>query len=128
MTVGIVDTTVILHYFRKDSTAQAWVENQPIPLSVTPITWLEVMHGAAGKSGQKTCKSILGLFEMEFLTASDMQWAMDQMDAYRLSRGIDVNDCLIASVCHRLSVPIYTHNTKDFLRLLPAELVIKPYW
>ncbi|GEM_PF-468264 len=32
-----------------------------------------------------------------------------------------------ASVCRRLGLPIYTDNQKDYLKLLPAELVIKPY-
>jgi len=30
-------------------------------------------------------------------------------------------DCFIASVCHRLNVPIYTDNQKDFLKVLPAQ-------
>lgn len=49
------------------------------------------------------------------------------MEQYRLSHGIGINDCLIASVAHRLQVPILTHNQKDFLKILPANLVIKPY-
>lgn len=102
MTVGIVDTTVILHYFRKNLAARAWVDAQPVRLSVTPIIWLEVMHGAPGKTGQATCKAILSQFDMEYFTPSDMDWAMQQMERYRLSRGVGVNDCLIASVCHRL--------------------------
>ncbi len=127
MTVGVVDTNVILHYFRKNPNARAWVDAQPVRLSVTPITWLEVMYGAPGKAGQATCKAILSRFDMEYLTPSDMDWAMQQMESLRLSHGVEINDCLIASVCHRLNIPIYTHNQKDFLKLLPSALVIKPY-
>lgn len=127
MTVGIIDTTVVLHYFRKNTVAQMWVENQPVRLSVTPFTWLEVIHGAAGKDSQAICKTILNMFDMEYPTVSDMNWAMEQMESYRLSHGIGIFDCLIASVCYRQNIPIYTHNRKDFLKILPERLVITPY-
>lgn len=66
-------------------------------------------------------------FDMEYLTRADMDWAMEQMERYRLSRGVEINDCLIASVAYRLQVPIYTQNQKDFLKLLPPKLVIQPF-
>ena len=85
------------------------------------------MQGAPGKAGQATCKAILSQFDMEYLTPADMDWAMQQMEKYRLSHGVSTNDCLIASVCYRLQVPLYTHNLKDMNVLLGTSLVIKPY-
>jgi len=127
MTLGVVDSTVVIHVFRKNPTAQVWLHAQPVRLLVTPITWLEVMQGASGKAGQATCKAILSQFNMEYLTPADMDWAMQQMERYRLSHGVGMNDCLIASVVHRLQVPVYTHNLKDMRVLLDESLVIKPY-
>lgn len=127
MIVGIVDTTVVIHYFRKYPAAREWVDSQLTTLAITPTTWLEVMHGAPGKTGQATCKAILSRFMMEYQTRTDMDWAMEQLERYRLSNGVSVNDCLIASVCHRLQVPLYTHNLKDMNVLLGTSLVIKPY-
>lgn len=127
MTVGVIDTTVVVHYFRKLPAARAWVDGQSVQLLVTPITWLEVMYGAPSKAGQATCKAILSQFVMEYPISSDMDWAMQQMERYRLSNGIGINDCLIAAVCHRLQVPIYTHNLKHMSVLLGTSLVIKPY-
>lgn len=126
MTVGIVDTTVIIHYFRNHAAARTWVDTQPRPLSVTPISWLEVMHGALGKAGQASCKAILSQFELIYLAQSDQDWAMEQMERYHLSHGIGVNDCLIASVAYRLQVPLYTHNLRD-MALLIGKLAVKPY-
>lgn len=125
--VGLADTTVIIHYFRKNPDARAWLAVQPVPLSITPIIWLEVMVGAPGKAGQIACKAILSQFDMEYLTHADMDWAMQQMERHRLQHGVGINDCLIASVCHRLQVPLYTHNVKDMQVLLDSALVIKPY-
>jgi predicted nucleic acid-binding protein len=69
----------------------------------------------------------LSLFKTVFLNENDQLWAMEQMQTHRLSLGIEMNDGLIASIIHRLQVPIYTHNAKDMLKLLPAQLVIVPY-
>jgi predicted nucleic acid-binding protein len=127
MTISVVDSTVIIHVFRKNSAARAWMNAQSVRLSVTPITWLEVMHGAPGKAGQATCKAILSQFDMEYLIRTDMDWAMQQLERFRLSHGVGIHDCLIASVCHRLQVPLYTHNVKDMRVLLSEPLVRKPY-
>ncbi len=124
---ALVDSTVVIHLFRKNPDARDWIDTQQDYLFVTPITWLEVMFGAPGKAGQVTSKAILGRFDMLYLTTEDMDWAMRQMEMHRLSQGVGINDCLIASVCHRLQMPIYTHNLKDMLKLLDSSLVIQPY-
>ena len=126
MNAGFVDSTVIIHLLRRNPTARQWLNLQP-SLGVTPIVWLEVIHGARGKSGQADALAVLQSFEMTYLTAVDQEWAMNQLGAYRLSRGVEINDCLIASVCHRLQVPIYTHNVKHMAHLLDSHLVIQPY-
>ncbi|MDX1992758.1 MAG: PIN domain-containing protein [bacterium] len=126
MTAGIVDTTVIVHYFRKLPSAQAWVDSQSSLLSLFSITWLEVMHGAGSKAKEATSKAILDGFQLLYLIQSDQDWAMQQMERYRLSHGISINDCLIASVAFRLQVPLYTHNIKDMTPLL-GSLAVKPY-
>jgi len=124
---GIVDTTVIVHLFRRNPSARAWYASLFQPLAVTPITWMEIMYGAAGKAGQAKCKVILSEFVMEYLTRTDMDWAMQQLERYRLSHGVGINDCLIASVCQRLQVPLYTHNLRDMRVLLDEVLVVRPY-
>ena|SRR5258708_971638 len=127
MTVGFVDTSVLIHLYRRHPAAQSWFVTQTQVLSVTSITWLEFVDGAPSKAGLTLCLSILAQFELIRLTSTDQNWAMKQMQTYGLSRGVHPNDCLIASVCHRLQVPIYTHNLKDLRKVLPAKLVIKPF-
>ena len=126
MTVAILDTTVVVHYFRKNPAAQAWVDTQSDRLSLVSVTWLEVMQGAGSKEKQATCKAILGRFDVIYLTDADQKWAMQQMEQFRLSHGVTTNDCLIASVCHRLQVPLYTHNLKDMTPII-GDLAVKPY-
>jgi predicted nucleic acid-binding protein len=126
MSVGIIDTTVILHYFRNNAAARAWVDLQPVQLSVTTITWMEVMEGASSKAHQTEANSILGKFELLYLTAADQQWAMEQLERFQFSHHIGMNDCLIASVAHRLGLPLYTHNLKDTTPMI-GPLAVKPY-
>src|SRR5262245_10408933 len=101
MTVAILDTTVIIHLFRKNSAALTWFSTQTDIFSITPITWMESMVGAANKRAQADLLKQLNGFEMVYLTPLDMNWAMRQMLAYRFSKGIAVMDCFNASVCHR---------------------------
>lgn len=126
MNNGIIDTTVILHYFRKHIGARTWVESQAVQLSVTSITWLEVMEGASSKQNQVQSEMILDKFNLIYLTTADQQWAIEQLNRYQFSHHIGMNDCLIASVSYRLQIPLYTHNLKDMTPLI-GKLAIKPY-
>src|SRR6266545_2386449 len=100
MTAGIVDTTVILHYFRNYGSARAWVDSQPVRLSLVSITWMEVMEGTSSKANQDQCKIVLGKFDLLYTTSADQQWAMQQLESFQFSHHIGKEDCLIASVAY----------------------------
>ena len=72
---AILDTTVVLHLFRKYQPAIHWFNN-PQRYGVTAVTWLEVMGGASNKANQAQCKAILSQFDLLLLTFTDQQWAM----------------------------------------------------
>jgi predicted nucleic acid-binding protein len=127
MITGVVDSTVVIHILRKNMVAAAWLAAQPEQLAITPVAWMEVIYGASGKRGQVTARALLGQFELVYLTVADVDWAMQQLLTYRLSHGSTIMDCLIASVCHRLQVPLYTHNLRDMRVLLGATLPVQPY-
>jgi predicted nucleic acid-binding protein len=87
---------------------------------------MEIMYGAAGKAGQAKCKAILNEFDLEYLTRTDMDCSIQQLELSRLSHDVEMNDCLIAWVCHQLQVPLYTHNVKDIWVLRDEPLVRIP--
>ncbi len=126
MTVAIVDTTVIIHLYRRYAPALTWYTSISQLLSMTPISWLEVMYGAGSKTKQVACKMLLSQFILIYLTHNDQIWAMQQMENYRLSHGVAKDDCLIAAIAHRLQVPLYTHNVKDMKPMI-GNLAVKPY-
>ena len=84
------------------------------------------MYDAGSKAKQAASKTILAQFDLIRLTASDQDWAMLQMEGLRLSDGVSINDCLIASAAHRLQLPLYTHNLRDMTPLL-GKLSVQPY-
>lgn len=126
MIAGIVDTNILIELYRNLPAATAWAAAR-VDLAITSITWLEFIEGARGKAGQARCQQIMKPFEIALLIEADQQWAMEQLLRYRLSRGLSFKDSLIASAAHRMQVPLYTQNVKDFVAVLPARLVIKPY-
>ena len=123
MTDAVVDTTVLVHLLRHQANAFNWLNSQTDQLSVTPMSWLEIMFGSGSKARQQQGLNLLNRFSMEFLVESDMRWAMQQMQTYRLSHCIGIMDCLIASVSYRLQVPLYTHNLKH----MGSKLAVVPY-
>jgi predicted nucleic acid-binding protein len=94
---AIVDTTVVLHLYRKYQPAIAWFNNQR-RYGATSITWLEVMGGASNKANQAHCKWLLSQFDILYPTAADQQWAMQQLERFQFSHHIGKDDCLIASL------------------------------
>ena len=127
MTDGVVDSTVIIHLLRRNKLALDWAVSLTEKLSVTSITCLEILMGIPNKAELERSKVVLQQFDFLALNAEDQRWAVLQLEQYRLSKGVASNDCMIASLCHRLKIPVYTHNLKDYLKVLPATLVIQPY-
>lgn len=123
---GIIDTTILIHLFRRKQDALAWLATQN-DLGVTSINRMEFIYGARGRTALIECVALLNTFQTVQLTDTDQAWAEEQLMKYRLSHGVEINDSLIASVCHRLQIPIYTQNVKDMQKILPAALVIKPF-
>jgi len=123
---AIADTNILIELYRRDPAAISWFAVAR-GISITSVTWLEFMDGVRGKQGQARCLQIIAQFGLEYLTVSDQQFAMSSVHRFRLSHGVSMKDCLIASSCHRFQVPILTKNVKDFAPLLPAALIVRPY-
>jgi predicted nucleic acid-binding protein len=125
LTAAILDTTVILHLFRKYEPALSWFDIDET-FAITSITWMEAMIGVANKRVQAETLDLLNGFEMLYLSQADQQWAQQQIERLRFSHSVGMNDCMIASVAHRLQMPLYTHNLKDMTPMI-GELAVKPY-
>jgi len=125
MSIAILDTTVVLHIFRKYPPALAWFRSSQT-YAIVSTTWMEVMVGVGSKRAMQETLHLLSNFELLYLTNDDQKWAQNQIQQLRFSHHVTTNDCLIASVAYRLQIPLYTHNLKDMTPMLD-KLAIKPY-
>ena len=127
MVEAFVDTTVLVDVFRGYAPAGRWLYTQAVGhLGITPGVWLELISGAQNRQAQLQAVRLLNQFQMVYYIQSDMDWAMEQLVAFNLSHNIGQMDCLIASVSHRLRLPLYTQNLKHFTPLL-GSLAQTPY-
>jgi predicted nucleic acid-binding protein len=124
---ALIETSVIVDVIRRYLPALAWLhaQNQP-ELGITPIIWMEVIAGGDNKLERQRAARFMAAFEMIYLNRADLDWAMEAQMRYELSHGVGMIDCLIASVSHRLQLPLYTHNLKYFAPLL-GDLAQNPY-
>ena len=127
MVNALLDTSILVDFLRGYPQATAWVQtNQHISLGITPIVWMELVCGTPDKQAEAQAIQLVSIFEMIYSTQEDMDWAMQQLQVYRLSHSVGMNDCLIAAPAHRLQLPLYTHNLKHFTPLL-GDLAQQPY-
>lgn len=123
--IACVDTNVLIDILRGYKPATEWYRVQPA-LTITVIVAMEVVQGTQNKVLSLETIRYLDTFETVLLTDSDQLWAAFQHRTHHLSHRIEFTDCLIASVCWRLQVPLYTNNLKH-MRPLLGDLAISPY-
>jgi len=127
LVTAFIETNVVIDLLRSYSPALAWFSAQgQVTLGITPIIWMEVITGTDNKAKRQRAAQFMVQFEMHYLTQTDLDWSMQAQMRYELSHGVGAMDCLIASVSHRLQLPLYTHNLKHFAPLL-GTLAQKPY-
>ena len=124
---GLLDASVAIDIYRGYPPAVAWMNaHTSLQIGITPLTWMEVVAGATSKVRLQRVKKFLDLFPLVTMEIIDIDWAMQQLEAYRLSHGVDIPDCLIAAPSHRLKITLYTRNLKHFAPLL-GHLAQEPY-
>ena len=126
MVDGLLDSSVVIDLIRKHPPAQQWLTQQQSVLGVSALVWLEILEGAQNKRDQRLALRVLKRFVRVSLESTDLDWAIQQAAKLVLSHRVDAMDCLIASINHRLQVPLYTRNLKHFTPLLGA-LALSPY-
>ena len=56
----------------------------------------------------------LNRYELVFLDAGDALQALEWFEAYHLSHGVGIMDCLIAASALRIEKPFYTFNVRHY--------------
>ena len=122
---GVIDTTIFVDIIRKYTPAIDWSRNH-LHCLTTPFTVMELLQGARNASNQQIALKVLREFGRVYPVPMDLDWAEQQFIKYHLSHNVRMYDCLIASICFRLQIPLYTHNPKHMKPIL-GDLAVKPY-
>ena len=125
MVAGFLDSSILIDVIREYAPAKVWFASQ-VDLAISPFVQMEFVAGAQNKADQRRALRVVARLETVFPTQSDIEWAMRQQIALSLSHNVGILDCLIASVSHRMGLPLFTRNLKHFTPLL-GTLAQQPY-
>lgn len=125
MVDALVDESVLIDVLRGYTPAKDWLDLQP-PMTISRVTWLEILQGVQDKSAQYRALRLLRRFSLIELTQADIEIGGELLIKWRLSHNLDAFDCLLSAVSIRLQVPILTRNIKHF-RPLIGDLARSPY-
>ncbi len=124
---GVIDTSVLIHLYQRRSDALKWAEMQTERHFVTTLSWFECIAGIPSRAGLWHMFFLLDVFDLVHFTRSDQDSTIQQMRYLTLRRRTHYSNVLLATLCNRLSVPLYTFNLDEMIKLLPQDQVIRPY-
>lgn len=124
---AFIDTAVLIDLLQNYKPAIKWQESRgAMVFGITPTIWMDVMSNAPNMPAQQVAGDFLKQFVMVYPTEEDINWAMRQLIAHCVDHGSSTRDCMIASVCHRLQLPLFTRNLRPFAPVIPS-LLRQPY-
>jgi predicted nucleic acid-binding protein len=111
----LVDTDVLIWHLRGYPQATRRLD-QLNPLTISAVTWLEVLQGMRNRAELAAVKKMLELRKAAVLpiTAAITHRAITLMESLTLSHGLQMGDALIAATALEHQLPVLTGNTKHF--------------
>ena len=111
----LLDTDVLIEILRGTSEAAAWLRaHSEQTIGIPVVVRMEILQGARNKQEQQALIRELRRFQVVHLEHGDSERALSWFEAFYLSHGLGIMDCLIASVAVRLHKPLYTFNLKHY--------------
>jgi predicted nucleic acid-binding protein len=116
----LVDTDILIDVANSDATAKARLanESETLTLGVSAITVMELLVGCRNKTEQQALAKFLQQFEICPLTAAASNHAIELMQTYTLSHGLQIPDALIAATAITTATPLLSKNQSDY-RFIP---------
>lgn len=116
----ICDTDVLIDYWHSTSdrheVAKQRIEDE-IKLDnivISAITKMELFMGAANKTELNKISKQLQRFHIALINDEITKLAMALFEQYRLSHGMSIPDCFIASTVLVTDLELFTFNIKDY--------------
>ncbi|MBI1906418.1 MAG: type II toxin-antitoxin system VapC family toxin [Rhodocyclales bacterium] len=111
----LIDTDVLI-WMTRGHTGAATRLQAMTPWRISAVTYMELAQGCRNKRELERIKKGLMLCQTEILPlgAAISDRAMQLIDAYALSHGMQVGDALIAATALEHGLTIFTANAKHF--------------
>jgi len=116
----ICDTDVLIDYW--DTSQKRHVETRSILennigldfVVLSAITKMELLFGAKNKADLGKINSKLKRFNIAIINNEITLKSFELLETYKLSHGLSIPDCFIASTALITKLELFTYNTKDF--------------
>lgn len=115
----ICDTDVMIDYLDKRRSRHIDTVNAiniigSDNLTISAITKMELIAGIENKAELRSLKNNIDLFTTLHLNQQITLIALELMETYKLSHGLEIPDALIAATSLYTGFDLYTYNLKDF--------------
>jgi len=111
----ILDTNIIIELFKGNVETKEFlkkVDEKEFAISI--ITSMELYYGAINKRELNKIKKFLEKFNLLTINEEISKIALDLIEKYSKSHGLDIPDALIAATSLYYEIPLLTYNKKDF--------------
>lgn len=105
----VFDTNILIDYLKAIPQAAQEMARYPAA-AISPITWIEVMAGAAGSEEENHLRAFLG----RFATLPVNQQVADEAFVIRRQFRLRLPDAIIWATARSQKTLLVTRNTKDF--------------
>lgn len=128
--VTILDTDVLIDYFRGLSSARSYLVKIPAAGRVTTdVTRMELLKGARSKKELTSIERFISANFTQILPISipASRLAVKLMKRYTQAKGLALPDALIAAITLSVKGRLVTGNNKDFEYIKGLDLEAPPY-
>jgi len=111
----ILDTNIIIELFKGNTETKELLENiNEENFAISIITSMELYYGAINKRELNKIKKFLKSFYLLVINEEISKIALELIEKYSKSHGLEIPDALIAATSIYYDAPLLTYNKKDF--------------
>jgi len=129
-TLIILDTDVLIDYFRGIEGARHYLEALPVThRKITEITVMELFKGARNKKELQQIEQFLlaNEFSRMPVTSKASSKAVSLLREYGLSKGLSIPDALIAAIALEAESELVSGNKRHFSFIKGLQVIDLPY-
>ena len=124
----VIDTTVWVHFFRKEEKAKEFLLNLKEGISVSRITVMEIIYGRKSKADVNNMWRQFENLDVEVVEINESISAKagEIFEKYFPTRGIGLLDAFVAATAIENNLALVTHNRRHFNFIDGLDLIV-PY-